>query len=237
MSSSPTPDHREIYAKYADQYELLVSREDYQSNILRKLGEIEVFEGKHVVELGAGTGRLTRLLAPIVGSIAAFDASLSMLEVAGETLRSSEHRNWGLSAADNRSLPVADKTADIAISGWSIVYLVVWNESAWESELRRGLVEMKRVLKRGGSIVLLETLGTGRKTPKPPDELLDYYAFLENEGFSSTWIRTDYRFQSLEEAEGIVRFFFGEAMVNDIVDDGSIKLPECTGIWWNRLDQ
>jgi ubiquinone/menaquinone biosynthesis C-methylase UbiE len=215
----------------------LISREDFQSNIPRKLGEIEAFDGKHVVELGAGTGRLTRLLAPKARSITAFDTSLSMLEVAAETLRSSRHKNWDLSVADHRSLPVADTTADIVISGWSIVYLVVWNESVWKTELRKGLVEMNRVLKRGGSIILLETLGTGCKTPKPPDELIDYYAFLKNEGFSSTWTRTDYRFQSLEEAEGIVRFFFGESMVKDIVDDGSITLPECTGIWWVRLDQ
>jgi ubiquinone/menaquinone biosynthesis C-methylase UbiE len=114
---------------------------------------------------------------------------------------------------------------------------VVWNEGTWESELAKGLAEMRRILRPGGSIIILETLGTGHVTPKPPDNLVDYYSFLEHQGFSASWIRTDYRFESLEEAEEIVRFFFGEAMVDEIANDGSITLPECTGIWWRKIDE
>jgi ubiquinone/menaquinone biosynthesis C-methylase UbiE len=236
MSPNQTPDHSEIYAQHADRYELLVSREDKESNIPRKLREIENLEAKDVIELGAGTGRLTRLLAPTVRSIYAFDASPHMLEFAAEKLRSTKQRNWGVGVADHRALPIADQTADTVISGWSIAYLVVWNRSSWEKELRRGLSEIKRILRPGGSVIILETLGTGRVTPQPPEELVDYYAFLENEGFASTWIRTDYRFRSKEEAEEVVQFFFGDSMLDEIIDDGSITLPECTGFWWKRFD-
>ena len=232
-----TPEHREIYTNHADQYELLVSREDFESNISRKLNQLETFDEKDVIELGAGTGRLARLLAPAVRSIHAFDASPNMLEVAAAKLRDSGLRNWGVAVADNRNLPIADRAADIAISGWSIVYLVVWNESSWEIELARGLAEMTRILRPGGSIIILETLGTGLVTPQPPENLVDYYSFLEHQGFSSSWIRTDYRFESLEEAEKIVSFFFGEAMLDELVNDGSITLPECTGIWWKKINE
>ncbi len=152
-----TPEHREVYANHADRYELLVSREDYELNIPRKLNQIVNFNSKDVIELGSGTGRLARMLAPVAKSVLALDASPKMLEVAAEKLGEAGLRNWDVAAADNRALPIADRAADVAISGWSIVYLVVWNESAWEDELAKGLDEMRRVLRPGGSIVILET--------------------------------------------------------------------------------
>ena len=64
---------------------------------------------------------------------------------------------------------------------------------------------MKRVLRPGGTIILLETLGTGHETPNPPSPIMSqYHAFLEREGFDSTWMRTDYQFASLAEAETLM---------------------------------
>ncbi len=231
-----TPEHREVYANHADRYELLVSREDYELNIPRKLNQIHNFNSKDVIELGSGTGRLARMLAPVAKSVLALDASPKMLEVAAEKLGEAGLRNWDVAAADNRALPIADRAADVAISGWSIVYLVVWNESAWESELAKGLDEMRRVLRPGGTIVILETLGTGHESPHPPDNLIEYFAYLEHQGFEHAWIRTDYRFDSLEEAEDIAGFFYGEAMLNEIVAEDAVTLPECTGIWWKTIE-
>lgn len=231
-----TPEHREVYAHHADQYELLVSREDFQSNILRALDQITSFEAKDVVELGAGTGRLARLVAPAASSVHALDASPKMLQIAAEKFSEDGFQNWTVAAADHRSLPLSDHSADVVISGWSMVYLVVWHESTWTSELAKGLAEMRRILRPGGNIIILETLGTGHVSPHPPDNLVDYFAFLDQEGFSSSWIRTDYRFESLREAEEVVRFFFGEEMVGELIIDESITLPECTGIWITKIE-
>jgi ubiquinone/menaquinone biosynthesis C-methylase UbiE len=229
------PDYQEIYQHHADQYELFVSREDYQQQIYRSLNEIVPFSGRDVVEFGAGTGRLTCMLAPVVGSIHAFDVSQTMLDVAIAKLEASGLHNWRIAAADHRDVPVADHSADIAISGWSICYMAVWYEQSWQSELRRAVAEMKRVLRPGGTIILLETLGTGHETPMPPDELVAYFAFLEAEGFTATWIRTDYRFDSPTEAEALARFFFGDALADRIREEQLVIVPECTGIWWLRV--
>ncbi len=92
------------------------------------------------------------------------------------------------------------------------------------------------MLRPGGTIIILETLGTGYETPHSPDSLMAYYAFLEEEeGFSSTWIRTDYQFESLTEAEALTRFFFGESMADKVISEDPVILPECTGIWWWSL--
>src|SRR5262249_3024079 len=154
----------------------LVAREDYQGNILPALGRIAPLEGRDVVELGAGTGRLTGMLAPVVGSIQAFDASAHMLDAAVGKLERSGLRNWRAEVADHCRLPVADAAADIVIAGWSICYTVVWHPETWRSELDAALAEMRRIVRRDGTIILLETLGTGYETPHPPTELADYYA-------------------------------------------------------------
>lgn len=226
------PEHEDIYHRHADQYQLLVSREDYQGNILRALNQIRPLAGLDVVELGAGTGRLTCLLAPMVKTIQAFDIAQPMLDVAVARLRKSGLRHWRVAVADHRHLPLSDHVADIAISGWSLCYTVVWHQATWREELSRALAEMRRVLRPSGTIILLETLGTGCATPDPPEALAAYYALLEEQGFASTWLRTDYRFESLAEAEALTRFFFGEALAERVVNENLVILPECTGIWW-----
>lgn len=226
------PDHKGIYEKHADLYELLVSREDYLHNILPELEKIRPPEGLEVIELGAGTGRLTCMLAPIVGSIRAFDASQHMLDFAAGKLKKGGLQNWHTEVADHRALPVEDGTADVAVSGWSIGYFVGWYEDTWRDEVYKTLVEMKRILRPGGTIIILETLGTGHEIPTAPDELLSYYELLEKEGFSSTWIRTDYKFDSLSEAESTIRFFFGDELARRVAEENLVVLPECTGIWW-----
>ena len=226
------PDYKEIYSQHAGQYDLLVSCEDYQGNIPQALERIRPLDGLDVVELGAGTGRLTCTLAPVVASIQAFDASQHMLDVAAARLEKSGRQNWRMQVADHRDLPAADQCADLAISGWSVCYIVVEHEETWRDELDKVLAEMKRVLRPGGAIILLESLGTGYNKPRPPKSLGEYYKFLEKEGFASNWIRTDYRFESLQEAQALTRFFFGEDKVDKIINDKVAVLPEYTSVWW-----
>ncbi|MCP4541659.1 MAG: methyltransferase domain-containing protein [Chloroflexi bacterium] len=227
-------DHREIYRKQANEYEFLVSREDHEKNLPRALDQIRSFDGLDVVELGAGTGRLTCMMAPLVKMIIVSDISRHMLDVAVAKLGKIGLQNWAATVTDNRALPVADQVADISIVGWSLGYFTTWYAESWRKEIGQALAEMKRVLRPGGTVVILETLGTGSEKPCPPnDALAAYYAWLENEhGFSSTWIRTDYQFESLAEAQESMRFFFGDEFSDRIGRENWVILPECTGIWW-----
>jgi ubiquinone/menaquinone biosynthesis C-methylase UbiE len=225
------PDYFDIYAHHAEEYDQLVEREDYEGHLLPALEAIAPFNGRDMVELGAGTGRLTRLLAPQVRSIRAFDSSPAMLEVAVRRLSGFGAKNWRLAAGDNRQVPAESASADVVLSGWSLVYLAL--EKVGMEELDRGLAEMERIAREDGTIIIIETLGTGVDSPTPPPDLLDYFAHLEVRGFQRSWIRTDYRFHDLEEAQRLARFFFGEEMLNNLVstDQGAL-LPECTGLWW-----
>jgi ubiquinone/menaquinone biosynthesis C-methylase UbiE len=228
-------DHfQNIYANHADQYEALVAREDYQGQLLKTLEGIRLLAGLDVVEFGAGTGRLTCLLAPIVKSIRAYDGSAHMLEVATAKLQASGLTNWQTEVADNQTLPAESGSADIAIEGWSFGHYQGWHPENWREEAGKALAEMRRVLRPGGTAILIETMGTGFETPRPPTPgLAGFYAWLENEqGFHTTSIRTDYRFTSLEEAERLTRFFFGDELADEVVRRNWVILPECTGVWW-----
>lgn len=229
--SPSAPDHKSIYNEAALNYERLVSREDYQGNLLKAIQAVLPLQGIDVVETGAGTGRVTRLLAPYVHSIAAFDTSAHMLQIAADSLAAGGWHNWCTGVADHRALPVQDAGAGLCISGWSICYLVDWNRLAWKADVEKALAEMERVLKAGGMTILIETQGTGFTSPHAPDHLVEYYRFLAECGFQSSWFRTDYRFKNPREARQSSIFFFGEEMVQKI--EGVI-LPECTGLWWKR---
>ena len=227
--------HRKIYQTDADRYEALVSREDYQGNIMRALEEIVDPRGLDVLDLGAGTGRLTLMLAPYARSVRAFDISADMLRVCRERLLASGLSNWSVDVADHRQLPVSDNSTDLVVSGWSVAYLYSWHPESWRDELGNWLGEMKRVLRPNSLIVLFESLGTGNESPIKLEHLKGYYPWLDEFGFQNKWIRTDYRFDSFDEAVDLAGFFFGEEMADKVREKNWNILPECTGVWWKRV--
>ena len=231
------PTFEEIYASHADAYDALIEREDYQGHLLPRLAAITPLEGARVVEFGAGSGRLTRLLAPLSSHIRAYDASAHMLSVAEAHLKAMGLSNWELGVADNKRLPVEDAAADIAIAGWSVGHAVGWLPDAWREEIGAAVDEMARVLRPGGTAIILETMTTGSERPAPPTEgLATYYAWLENErGFRNTSIRTDYQFESLDEANRLTRFFFGDELADRVRRANWVILPENTGLWWRTF--
>jgi ubiquinone/menaquinone biosynthesis C-methylase UbiE len=226
---------RKIYQSEGHRYQALIAPEDYQQNIPRAIDEIVNVDGLDVIDIGAGTGRLTLLLAPRAKSIHAFDASAEMLRVCRERLVASRLSNWLVDVADHRRLPIPNHSADLVVSGWSVAYLAVWYPETYREELATWMNEMKRVLQPGGHIILFESLTTGSETPNPLEHLKDYYPWLDEAGFRNKWIRTDFKFESVDEAAESLAFFFGEEMSKQIREKGSTIVPECTGVWWLKV--
>jgi ubiquinone/menaquinone biosynthesis C-methylase UbiE len=228
---------KRIYAQQAEDYEAFIRFHDVEGNLLRALSDLHPLEGIEVVEFGAGTGRVTALLAPRVKTIRAFDESEAMLAIAERRLAEANITNATLAHAPNTALPVEDNSADLTIQGWSFGHAIGWYPDSWRDEIGKMLAEMARITRPGGTIINIETQGTGFETPRAPSEgLAAYYTMLEQEhGFEFTWIRTDYTFGSLEQAEKWMRFFFGDEMGEQVVRKNWLIVPECAGIWWKTL--
>jgi ubiquinone/menaquinone biosynthesis C-methylase UbiE len=229
------PDHDAIYANEADRYHQLIAK---QPDLQAVIEEIRSIKGLDVVDLGAGSGRLTSVLAGLARSIIALDANEPMLHIAAERLTQAGHTNWRTKAADHRQLPLEDQSADLVVSGWSICYLASDELADWEHNIQQVMAEIKRVLRPDGTVIIFETMGTGYETPNPPSFLKPYYAALAGQyGFSHKWIRTDYTFDSAEQAEQLARFFFSDELADKIARDKLVHLPECAGIWWLHLQE
>ncbi|SHF34449.1 Methyltransferase domain-containing protein [Seinonella peptonophila] len=222
--------HEHVYNELAGKYDLLISR---QADILDIIESIRPIEGLDVIDLGAGSGRLTSVLAPRVKSVLALDSSVEMLKINAKKLNEKGLSNWKTQVADHRRIPVEDHSIDLIVAGWTICYVGSSNVSNNEQNIENTIQEMKRVLRPNGTIIIFETLGTGYKEPNPPDYLKQYYFLLEDQyKFLHQWIRLDYQFKNLKEAEDLTRFFFGDKLANRVVKERLVHLPECTGIWW-----
>lgn len=230
------PDEKTIYASDAERYEALIAREDYRHNIEVALEQIIKVDGLDVLDLGAGTGRLAGMFAARPATLRLFDTSHPMLALARDKLRRLAPRSGSVAVAHHRFLPLPASSADVVLSGWSVSYLAAWSPERWRLELDAWLDEMRRVLRPRGMVILFESLGTGHETPLPLLHLENFYAWLDEMAFEKTWIRTDYRFDSVAQASSLSGFFFGEEIAARIQRDALTILPECTGVWWRRVD-
>jgi ubiquinone/menaquinone biosynthesis C-methylase UbiE len=227
-------DFNKIYNTQGEMYETMVQYEDYEHNLLPTINNIRPIAGLDILDTGAGTGRVTELMAPHAKSIRAFDLAHNMLRVAHHKLRESDFKDWCTAVADHRHIPIADNTVDLVISAWSVCMLVVNYKETWQAQVAQTLDEMYRVLRPGGTIIIIETQGTGYETPTQGDHMKTYCDYLEDNGFDATWIRTDFKFESEAQAKQYIGFFFGK-MGEELVDKYGTIVPECTGFWWKHL--
>lgn len=227
------PDHDQIYMKQAEMYERMISKQPLLADTMK---EIRDYRNLDVVDLGAGTGRLSSVIAADAKSLICTDNSKAMLELLQSKLAQLELNNWTTIVADHRNLPVETASIDLVVSGWSISYLTNTNHPTWQNNIRTIMSEISRVLRPHGTVIIIETMGTGTKTPNPPDFLTNYYRVLEEEyGFQHRWVRMDYHFSSIEEARELTGFFFGDEMAEKVRENYWITVPECAGIWWKQL--
>ena len=118
---------------------------------LLRRGTFDVSRFKRILDIGSGAGQILGHLlkeAPADAVVIGADLSPRMLRRARNRLRTSRA---SLVAADVTKLPFADKSFDCVTCGWVIEHL---------PDPEPGLREMRRVLRPGGSLLLLATEDT-----------------------------------------------------------------------------
>jgi SAM-dependent methyltransferase len=129
---------------------------DGPSRVYDRLAEAVVAEypsaitGQHVVDIGAGTGAVSRAVLRLGGRPTAVDAAGDMVE---------HMRARGLDAAtgDLFALPFDDETFDGAIAAFAISHV---------ADPVRALVEARRVVHRGGVVMVGQFRVTAANTSK-----------------------------------------------------------------------
>ncbi len=230
-------DYEEIYANHAEDYDALVQAEDCEGKLIPAIESIYPLADAAVLEVGVGTGRISRALARRVGRLVAIDRAAAMLDVARRHLSRIEGAApWEVHQADARALPVGSGWADVAIAGWVFGHFREWMPEGWKEQVALALGEMRRALRPGGALIIIETLGTGSEVPAAPTAKLDeYFTWLERvQGLERHAIRTDYQFANVESAAVITGFFFGDAFAMRVRREGWSRVPECTGLWSTR---
>ena len=231
-------DYQAVYEGKADAYEKLVSAEDVDKNVIAHIRQAVELDGVTGLEVGVGTGRITRQLVSAGAHVLGVEPAAPMLAIAKRSTGSLGPGSATLSQAEGRALPFDDDAAAFGIAGWVFGHQRHWAPEGWKAAIGECIDEMIRVVRPGGTLLIFETLGTGSESPAAPNEqLAEYYAWLEEvRGFERTWLRTDYAFSSVQEAVETLGFFFGPRLVSLIEERQWRRVPECTGCWQRRND-
>ena len=222
------PTMYEIYQKHAIEYDDLVSHEDVEGNLDSFLSK-KIHRGSKVLELGVGTGRLTRGYVAVAESIVCCDRSEHMIKRAKVNLKRHDGKIEYLNL-DSRDIGNLDDDFDHVVEGWSLGHTAIEEYDRLSEFACAQIGLMRDRLKAGGSCILFETLGTNTQEPRAPSKKLsDFYNLLEAEyGFRKVVLRTDYEFETLDIAKKKMGFFFGEDIEYKIQDT---RIREFTGVW------
>jgi ubiquinone/menaquinone biosynthesis C-methylase UbiE len=232
-------DHfQKIYQNQARDYHQMIASEDVDGNLLPAILKRATLEDARLLDIGSGTGRIPLLSHRLAGRVTALDFSLAMLE---ESARQRELQvgHWDLVQGDMAKLPFLTSSFDLVFAAWAIGHQRFWFTDNWKSPIENILAEMERVVVPNGTLLILETLGTGQTRPGPPGpELAEYYTWLETQhGYRQDVIQTDYDFPSVEDAVQQTKFFFGDAVVSLIETNLWSRLPEWSGLWWKMAEE
>lgn len=122
-----------------------------KDKLLPLLGDLK---GKKVLDVGAGTGRVSLRLARRGADVTALDVSETMLEEIKKKIKRNS-TEIKIVIGDCESMPFEDESFDVVVSAFHIVHL---------KDLKRFFDEVYRVLKSGGKFLV-----TNINQKRPPE--------------------------------------------------------------------
>lgn len=212
--STPRENWDRAYREAPEIFEAFSRAEDPDGLVARRLLAHVSLPGRTILELGCGTGRYTRELAPQAGLYLGVEPSPSMINLARNAFDDLVHPPV-LLRARGQALPLRSGSVDVVLAAWVMVNL--------RDEIRdRMLKEAARVLRSGPGcgIWLLENHWDSqfqRYRGRGDEDGLRLRQLMEHDGFSMVeTITTELRFSSSTEAERVLGYLCGDAMLGHL---------------------
>ncbi len=164
-------------------------------------GKVIAFLNKHlpqglVLDIGAGDGFTAKRI--IGRDVFCLEPSTGMVNFDNSPF-------WVRGSAED--IPFHDSYFDAAYSTWA--YFFAGNDK------RRGLKEAERVIKSGGKLIVVDNAGKDEFSSFAVHPIAEGPEFYLENGFTVHYIETAFEFASIEDAEALMSFYFGDRMKDE----------------------
>lgn len=212
----PTPKENwdRAYLDAPEIFDAFSKAEDPDGRVAWRLLAQVSLPGRTVLELGCGTGRYTRELAPRAGLYVGLEPSSPMLAFAQKAFAGLPHA-LVLLRARGQALPFRTGSLDVVLAAWVVVNLR-------EDIRERVLEEASRVLRSGPGcgIWLVENHWDSqfqRYRERGGEDELRLRQLIDERGFQMVEVvNTELRFSSSSEAERVLGYLCGEVMLGNL---------------------
>lgn len=215
-------------------YESLSVCQDPQDRIYRKLDRDLGVRGKVILDIGAGTGRLTIPMAGKARMVYALDILKPNLDLMMRKARKARLKNIKAIVAPFSRIPLPDNSVDMVTSLTAFPY--------HSENLDRDLKEIKRVLRPGGWMAFIDVHYSGseqqhiRKNMNPEYHMLAVkrHRKMARRGFRLSTVEVDFRFRTMKAVRDICGRFFGDEYTGYMFAKNKTTLRSMMAFYYKR---
>lgn len=179
-------------AKYPSLFEIERRCMDREGLVIQHLNK-ELPEG-FVLDVGAANGFTAIRLCSSTRTVLAFEPDRDMVDPGVSLI-------WVQGLAQR--IPFHDSAFHAAYATWAFFFDGV-------PDIDKGLDELNRVVKNEGKIIIVDNAGDDEFSSLAGKSTGSNRTWWRNRGFEETLIHTSFRFDSLEEANRLLKFYFGD---------------------------